>query len=299
MNIGYYPGCSVHATAREYEESLKAVASVLDLGLDEIPDWSCCGASSAHATNHLLGVALPARNLALAEAEEMTRVLAPCAACYGRLSNARFELGRDQALAREVGVVLRRPFRNSVQVVNVVEILQELLPRISQRTVRPLAGLKVASYYGCLLVRPSKVTGFDDPEAPTSMEQVVDATGAVSLQWNKRTTCCGAGLSLSRLGSVVRLGHAILNDARASGARAVVVACPMCHSNLDFRQAAINRSRQHGAPGRAGELPILYITQLVGLALGIAPSKLGLQRHFVSTRPLLERLLEQQGMEVA
>ena len=279
MRIGYYPGCSLHGTSREFDESLRAVAAALEVELAELDDWSCCGATSAHATDHLLSVALPARNLALAEAQGHDAVLAPCAACYNRLATARHEVGTDPALAARMPELLGRPFANRVAVRNVVELLKDELDAIRAKAANPLAGLKVACYYGCLLVRPAEVCGCDDPEAPTSMEAIAKAAGATPVEWNMRLECCGGAFSISRTASVVRLGRAILADARAAGADAIVVACPMCHSNLDFRQQAM--ARRGEAP-----MPVVFISELVGLALGIAPDRLGLQRHYVSTRPL-------------
>ncbi len=290
MKIGYYPGCSMHATAKDYGESLSGVTQALGVELQEVPDWACCGASSAHVTNHLLGVALPARTLATAEEHGMDRIMTPCAACYGRLCSAAVETGQDPELKREVEEVIGHPLQGSVQVLNIVELLQELLPQVEPLLVRRLEGLKLACYYGCLLLRPHKVTGFDDPEQPESMEALVRAVGAQPVAWNKRVECCGAGFSLARTGSVIRLGRGILDDAAAAGADAVVVACPMCHSNLDMRQAAMNR-KQRGLP----ELPVLYATQVVGLAMGLDPSSLGLQRHFVSAQALVERILALPG----
>ena len=283
MKVGYFPGCSLHATAKELDLSLRAVAASLGVELEEIRDWSCCGASSAHATNHLLSIALSARNLALAEAQGLSRVMAPCAACFSRLATARHEMAHDRGLAETVRPMLGRPFENAVEVQNVVALLQGLAGEIKARAT-PLAGLKVACYYGCLLVRPPEIAQFDDPEDPTSMERVVAATGATAVRWSRRLDCCGAGFSISRVGSVVRLGRAILEDAKAAGAQAVVVACPMCHSNLDLRQAAME------ARGASLGLPILFLTQLVGLALKVPRESLGLERHFVSAAGVLEAL---------
>lgn len=281
MKLGYFPGCSLHSTAKECDLSLAAVAKALEVELAEVRDWSCCGASSAHAVDHRLAVALSARNLSLAEEQGLDRVMAPCAACFSRLATARHALASDAPLAREVAPMLQRPFRNSVEVLNVVALLQELAPEIKARAA-PLTGLKVACYYGCLLLRPPEVVRFDDPEAPTSMETVVEATGATPVRWSKRLECCGGGFSLPRSGSVVRLGRAIVVAAKAAGAQAVIVACPMCHSNLDLRQAAM------AARGEPLGLPILFLTQLVGLALGVGANELGLERHFVSAAGMLQ-----------
>jgi len=284
MKLGFYPGCSMHGTAREYRESLEAIAGPLGIELEEVRDWSCCGASSGHQTSHLLGVALAARNLSLAEEQGHERLLAPCAACYGRLAGARHELQQDAALTAQVGKLLTRPFANAVGVINAIELLRDIAPAIKEKVSRPLQGLKVACYYGCLLVRPPEVAAYDDAEDPSSLETIVKATGAEPVRWHKRTECCGAGLSISRRPSVIRLGREILGDARQAGAQAVVVACPMCHSNLDFRQQAMARG------GEPFAMPILYVTQLVGLALGVSAQELGIQRHFVDADPVLAQL---------
>lgn len=282
MRIGYYPGCSLHSTFREGDESLRTIAPLLDIELSEIDDWCCCGATSGHATNYLLSVALPARNLAIAEGDGHERVLAPCAACYNRLAVAQHEMMSRPDIDHRVREMLGRPFANSVGVCNVVDFLHEMAPTIADRVTRPLTGFRIACYYGCLLVRPGEVCSVDDREDPTTMERVVAATGATPLAWDMRLECCGAAFSLSRTSTVVRLGRVILEDARAAGADAIIVACPMCHSNLDFRQPAML--------GReAPEIPILYLAELVGLALGADPWDLGFGRHFVDPRPFLDR----------
>lgn len=288
--VAYYPGCSLHGTSREYDESLRAVAEALGIPITEIDDWSCCGASSGHTTDHLLGVALPARNLALAEAQGFDKVLAPCAACYNRLAAARHAVAKEEGLAERMPDVLGRSFENSVEVFNAVQLLRDATTTISERaaatrTPNPLVGVKLAAYYGCLLVRPAEVCGYDDPEDPTSMDEVIAACGADPVDWNMKVECCGAAFSVSRTASVVRLGRAIIADARAHGAEAIIVACPLCHSNLDLRQKAMTARGEE-------PLPVLFVTQLVGLALGLSTAALGLGRHFISTSPLLTQLVE-------
>ncbi len=286
--VGYYPGCSLTGTAREFDESVRAVAGELGVALVEVNDWSCCGASSAHAVNRLLGLALPARNLALAEEQGLTSLLAPCAACYGRLSATRYAAATEQGLTAQLSSVIERPFKNSITIENPLAFFQNLVPQIREAIAaspepNPLAGAKLACYYGCLLLRPAEVCAYDDPERPTSMDGIVEACGAEPVSWNMKTECCGAGLSIARTSSVIRLGRSIINDARANGAEAIVVSCPMCHSNLDLRQKAM-------AERGVEPLPILYLPQAIGLAMGLAPSALGLKRHFIDTAPLLKRL---------
>lgn len=283
MKIGYFPGCSLHATAREYAESLNAVAAELDVRFDEIDDWACCGATAAHSTNRLLSVALPARTLMLAENQKLDKVFAPCAACYNRLASARHAISQDRSLADRVAAALGGKFGNSVEVWSITRLLSGLTERIGQKSRKRPDRLKVACYYGCLLVRPPVICGFDDPESPDSMETIAAAAGAEPVKWDMALECCGGGFSLSRTASVVRLGRSILRSAARAGAQAIVVACPMCHSNLDFRQKAINMRDDSSGP-----IPILFLSQLVGLGLGLAPERLGLERHFVHPGSVLE-----------
>ena len=293
----YYPGCSLHGTSREFDESLRAVATALGVSLTEIPDWSCCGASSGHTTDHMLGVALPARNLAIAEEQGFDQVLAPCAACYNRLSAARLAVETEEGFAERVPEIIGRPFANSVEVHNAVELLRDAAPVIEEKVAaalapNPLDGVKLAAYYGCLLVRPFEVCGYDDPEQPTSMDEVIAACGAEPVDWSMKVECCGGSFSVSRTASVVRLGRSIIEDARANGAEAIVVACPLCHSNLDLRQKAMV---QRGAK----PMPVLFVTQLVGLALGLTPVELGMPRHFVNTEPFIADLVQRAKERVA
>ena len=295
--VAYYPGCSLHGTSPEYDESLRAVVEALGVPVAEIPDWNCCGASSGHTTDHLLGVALPARNLALAEAQGFDTVLAPCAACYNRLAAARLAVAHEDGLAERMPDILGRPFANSVTVVNAVQLLHQYGPLIDERVSarlaapNPLQGVKLAAYYGCLLVRPPELAGADDPEQPHQMDDIINACGADDVDWNMKVECCGGAFSISRTSSVVRLGRAIVEDARRNGAEALVVACPLCHSNLDLRQKAMTA---RGEPA----MPVLFITQVVGLALGLPAQSLGLNRHFVDTEPFIRELVDRAGRRV-
>lgn len=296
--LAYYPGCSLHGTEPEYDESLRAVVEALGIAIAEIPDWNCCGASSGHTTDHLLGVALPARNLALAEAAGFDRVLAPCAACYNRLAAAHLAVAEDADLAERMPDILGRPFANSVDVMSVATLLRDVAPTIAEmaaaprQTPNPMVGVKLASYYGCLLVRPPELAAGDDPERPMFLDEVVEACGAEPVDWNMKVECCGGAFSVSRTSSVLRMGRAIIEDARRAGAEALVVACPLCHTNLDLRQKAME---SRGEP----RMPVLFITQVVGLALGLSPGSLGLKRHFIPTEPLLADLTVRAAQRVA
>jgi len=285
VRFAYYPGCSLHSTAKEYDISMRAVAGAVGAELVEIPDWNCCGASSAHVTDPFLGFALPARTLV--QADEMgLDVLAPCAACYGRLMAAKHEARRHPDFAHRFEDVTGRAFRPERQVLNVLEFLTsgEVAEAIAAGVKKSLDGLKVAPYYGCLLVRPPKVTRFDNTERPVSMDKVLQAIGASPVDYPFKTECCGASLGISRTALVTELSARVVESAKRAGAEALAVACPLCQTNLDARQGAAAASR-----GEPFGLPVYYITQLVGLALGIAPGKLGFGRLLVEPMTLLRK----------
>jgi len=277
MKTGYYPGCSLKGAGREYSESLMAVADILGVKLPEIPDWNCCGATAAHNVSHDLSLALPARILAAAEKDDMDEVLVPCSACYNRLSVTRHELLQDEQLRQKISGLIEADYRGSAKVINIIEWLAGISD-LETKIIAPFAH-RVACYYGCLLVRPAGILNFDRPEDPQSMDQLLKKIGATPLDWAFKTECCGAGFSVSRTDIVAKLSGLILDDAVSRGAEAVIVACPMCHLNLDLRRPNIEKHA-----GKKFDIPVIYITQAVGLAMGIAPNKLGLQRHTVPVK---------------
>ncbi|MBI4302516.1 MAG: CoB--CoM heterodisulfide reductase iron-sulfur subunit B family protein [Chloroflexi bacterium] len=273
----YYPGCALHGTAREYDVSARLVCQTLNVKLQEIKDWSCCGASSAASLSPLLGIALPAHNLKLAAAMELP-ITTPCAMCSYRLKTAAHEL-KDEATARQVSEVLGSAVGPEVTVEPLLQVLSEDL---SFPIRKPLTGLKVACYYGCLLVRPKSVLQFDDEENPQTMDRLITALGAEAIDWGLKTECCGAGLPLARPDLVHRLAYRIISLAQRLGADCIATACPMCQSNLDIHQKEIEA--EHGE--KLG-LPIFYFTQLLGLALGFTPRELYLHKHLTNPLPLL------------
>lgn len=289
MKLAYYPGCSLKGTSFEYEVSLLEILKALNVEVKEIPDWNCCGASAAHSINHNLSVALPARNLAIAENEGYESVLAPCAACSNRLKSADYELKSDEVLKKRISKSLEMPYESNIGINNMLEFLIEVVgkDKIKSAVKRPLKNLKIASYYGCLLVRPPKVMQFDDPESPVTMDELTALTGAQPVDYSYKTECCGAINSLSKPDVVMALTGKVLYDIKRHGADAVVVACPLCHSNLDVRQREIERKF-----GEKIGLPVLFITELIGLSFGIEPSALAIDGHMVAANRLLEKIKE-------
>ena len=277
MNLGYYPGCALHGSSNDYEQSLRACLKAMNVTLSEIDDWICCGATAAHSLNHKLAVALPARNLALAQQQGCAEMLAPCPMCSGQLLRAQNALAADEALRTEMVSIVEGSLDRTPRVLNLIQVFQQLgMDALKAAVKTPLKDLKPACYYGCLLVRPPAVVDFDDAEQPASMEAIVSALGAKPVAWNYKTECCGAGMTMASPETVLELSSRILANAAAHGANCLAVACPMCHVNLDMKQAAIQEFS-----GARYDLPVYYLTDLIGMALGFSAAELGTDRHFV------------------
>lgn len=258
---------------------MRASAQKLDVELVELPDWSCCGASSGHYTNRRLSLALPARSLAQAEREGQDLAVA-CANCFLRLRQTNHQLRANDSLHQEIEKIIGMPYQRSVEVRHVLDIFcREVgLEEIQRRLQKPLKGLKIVAYYGCYLVRPPEITQLDDPENPRLMDDLMDALGAEALDWSHKVECCGGNLLLSRIDIVIRLVGEICEAAREAGAAAIITACPVCQANLDTRQSG------------ADKIPIFYFSELLGLALGVKKQsvKSWWKRHIVSPEKLLK-----------
>jgi heterodisulfide reductase subunit B len=277
----FYPGCSLEGTARDFGQSTMAVAKALGLELPELPDWTCCGSTAAHQTDPLLALALPAKNLAAAGGKT---VAVCCAACYSRLKTANHEISASPDVRRKVAEVTGIDYDGRTPVLHLLEILAKDigLAKIAARVTRPLKGLRVVSYYGCLLSRPPEITNFDNAENPMLMDNVMKAAGAEAIDWPHKTECCGASYSITDVSIVLALTREILSMARAAGADCIVTACPLCQINLDMRQKDVAKKF-----GEEYNLPVFYFTQLLGLALGLEPASLGLGSLVVDPMPLL------------
>ncbi len=277
MNVGYYPGCALHGSSNDYEQSLRACLGALGVELREVEDWICCGATAAHSLNHQLSLALPARNLAIAAEQGHNEVFAPCPLCSMQLMKVKAAVA-DEHLRCELSEIVEADLRADGRVLNLIQLFEQIgLERLKAAVKAKLEGLAAACYYGCLLTRPPEVVHFDDFEQPTSMEAVLAALGVKTVEWNCKTECCGAGLTMADENTVLELAHKILSNAAAHGANCLVVACPMCHVNLDMKQAAV--SRKYGTESR---MVVYYLSDVVGLALGLTAEQLGVNRHFVT-----------------
>ncbi len=283
--VAYYPGCSLHSTAAEYDHTVRAVAEVLELDLVEPPGWVCCGSSPAHSTDHTLATVLPMRTLATVEQMGLDAVTAPCSACFARMKAAAYTVANDKEMAKEVEAELGYTYRGTVEVQHLVDTLIDRagLDRIEAGVQKPLAGLKVACYYGCLVTRPPKMTNAEHPEYPTKMDDVLRALGAEPVDWSYKTDCCGGALSLTQTPLALELTKKILQNARDCGADVVAAVCPLCHVNLDARQGQMELEFQ---------LPVLYLTQLMALAFGLGEKTAALKKNIVDPRSALEDYIQ-------
>lgn len=265
--------------------SSRKVAEALGIELVEVEDWSCCGSTPAHTVDHLLYGALAARNLAIAEKMGLATVVTPCPSCLVAFKSA-LEMVQDNGKRKELNELLDLPFQGEIQSKSLLQIIYEEVgvEAVAQRAKRPLEGMRLAPYYGCILTRPPKRAQFDDPENPITMDRILEALGAEVPEFPFKTECCGAAFGLPKRELVLTLSAKILEMAQEIGADALVVACPLCQQNLDLRQGQIT-SRE----GVSVDLPVLYITQLVGLALGFSPREVGLDKHAVSPNRLLKK----------
>lgn len=286
MRYAYFPGCSLESTAWDFDQSTRVVCRALDIELEEIPDWVCCGSTPAHTSSNSLAVALPVMTLQKAQTMGL-EVVTACASCYARLRTANHKVKGDPAERERVNRITGKPYDGGVAVRHILDVLVNEfgLDRIRHVVKEPLTGLKVACYYGCLLSRPPDIVAFDDPEHPTCMDDLIATAGAEPIQWPYKTECCGAALSITSSSVVCRLAHRLLSMAREAGAECLAVACPLCQANLDLRQA--DSAKQYG---EVPETPVLYITQLLGLALGLPHDDLGLNALIIAPDSLRKKV---------
>jgi len=277
MEFSYYPGCTLTGSAQELDQSFRGAAEKLGVTLRELPDWTCCGASSAHMVDHFLEFALPARDLLTAERIGKD-VVAPCAGCHVRMKAA------SQKIQTEPELKKRFPFKGEINVLSGLDMFDkaELRAALKERATKPLNGLRVVPYYGCLAVRPPDVVQPEDQENPMQMDRVLEAMGAEVLTWPYKTDCCGGSLALTRTDLVLKLTGKLLDMAMTVKADAIVTMCPMCQANLDTRQADISK-----ATGKVYHIPVLYVTELMGVAFGDGRVRHWMTKHMVSGESML------------
>jgi len=279
----YYPGCSLSSLGKPYDESLRAVFGHLGLGLEEIADWNCCGATSYMSVSEDRAVALAARNLALAGPMK-AEVVAPCAACYLVLTKAQHMMAEYPALAARVHTGLKAAgltYPEHVTIRHPLDILVNDvgLDAIKAKVTRPLTGYRIAPYYGCQVVRP--YGAFDDPLRPQTLDRLLAAVGAHVVEYPLKAHCCGGSLMGTMEDIGIRLNFLLLKEAKARTANVLATLCPLCQYNLEAYQGRMRRNFNEDV-----SLPVAYFTQLLGVAFGLSPTSLGLHRNFVTAEPL-------------
>lgn len=281
MKYAYYPGCFLHGTAREYDISTKAICKAIGIELVELEDWNCCGALEA-SSDKLLSTALSVRNIMLA-AKQGLDLLVPCSICSSSLLRAEQVMKEKPELQQKIEELIGESCNASIKTRHLLSIINGDygLERLAQHVKKPLRGIRVAPYYGCLLTRPASICESVDPEDPRIMENLIEALGGEYIDFPSKTKCCGGALLTGKEEIANQLSRNLLAEAKMLGANCIVVACPLCHTMLDSQQAKIEiqYSTKFG-------LPVLYFTQVIGLALGLDAREIGLDRHFVSPKAM-------------
>jgi heterodisulfide reductase subunit B len=298
MTYGYYPGCSLSRSAGPYDVSTKAIAEPLGIDLVEVDDWNCCGATEYIAINKTAAYALVGRNLAIAaEQDGLDEVVAPCSACYLNLKKTDHYMGEFEDLNTKVNSALAAGGLSyepgSLKVRHLIDVVVNDVgyDAIGEKVSNPLSGLRLAPYYGCLIVRPQLETpALDDPEYPTHLDKLLETLGAEVVDFPLKTHCCGGHMTQISADTAYELIRRLLKNATDYEADAIVTICPMCQLNLDAYQSHVNRHF-----GTNYQLPILYFTQMIGLAMGIAPKTLGIGKEIVPAKGVLRKI----GTEVS
>ena len=291
MNFAYYPGCSAKGSSKDYEMSTQAVCKALDMHLVDIEDWNCCGSTPAHAVDISLSAALCARNLDIAARQKAEILLTPCPSCLSNLKMAAKRMEKPEFRQR-VNELLDEPAAATFPPVTSVMqgIAQQFdMQALAARVKKPLKGLKLAAYYGCLMSRPAEVMQFEDPENPMLMENMLSACGAEMVDFPLKTACCGASFGIPERPMTAINSGRILDLAANLGVDAIVVACPLCQMNLDLRQKQAAKAKE-----TTYNIPVLYFTQLLGLAFDLPKKELGLNKLIVSADSLFRKLVEER-----
>ena len=283
MKYLYFPGCSLKGSGKAYEESFLAVAKAVGLEIRELEDWNCCGATAYMSVDETRSYALAGRNLAIAERENLD-IIAPCNACYLVLNKTQHALKDDEELRRKVVKALKAgglDYKGTVRVRHPLDVLinDVGLDKIRALVKKPLKDLKLAAYYGCQMVRP--YASFDDQHDPVTMDKLMEAAGAECVPWPLKTRCCGGSLTGTVPEAGLRLAYILLREAKKRGAGAIVTLCPLCQFNLDGYQDQMARKFEKV------DFPVVYFTQVLGLALGLSASELGIQRGIIPAGKVL------------
>ncbi len=282
MDYGYFPGCSLKSTAKEYDDTVRLMCRNFGINLIEIDDWVCCGSSPVHAISEEISLALPLRNLSRAESQGLTSILSPCPSCHSHMLCSHGEAGTDSLHKKRLEELAEGTYHGNIKLRHLLDFLYNDvgIEQIKSKITRYLKGVKAVSYYGCLTRFPG--IEIEDKEMPTIMDEIIHTLGAEPLRWSHTTECCGASFSLSKTDIVLRLVKDILSAAQSAGAHCIIVVCPLCQSNLDLRQVELQKKYS-----AMFNLPVIYLSQLILMSQGRTCRELGFSKHLIDPRPLL------------
>ena len=292
MDLAYYPGCSLYQSAKLYNHQTKLVFGMLDLHLKEIEDWSCCGATSAGKINDFMAVALPARNLGIAESTGFAELVIPCSACYSRTLVAQKQLEDFPLLKNEINIELSRKVKGKIKVSSTLDVLKKAITdtKFALVSLQKLEGYKPACYYGCMYTRPRHIfpekdagPGSESTSKPHFMDDLLAAAGAENVEFPLKTACCGGAHTLSDSDTSTKLVLNILKTAKMAGADVIATECPTCHSGLEMHQIRAEKTL-----GEKVDIKILYFTQLLGMALGLKAKKVGVHENVSDSMTFLK-----------
>jgi len=288
MEVAYYPGCSLHSSSKLYDIQCRLLLGKLGMELKELDDWNCCGATAASKSSEFLGTALPARNLGLAIATGLSEIVIPCSECYSRMLVSQKALSENRTLKDSINAELSHKVEGSIKIMSILDVLVPLAKsgELAHQSVKKLSGLKPACYYGCLMTRfPVDIAIEDNVENPQFMEIICEELGAAPIDWSYKTDCCGASAAINDHEQALILISKLYRDAIERGANCIITTCPFCQLNVDAYQEKVGKL--YGIEKR---LPVYFITELVGVALGLDAKEMQIDRHITDAMGLLKEL---------
>jgi len=284
MDYLYFPGCTLNTKAKNFDQTARNCSRLLGFELKELKNWTCCGATFPLATDNIMALLPPSRILATAR-EEGTALTTLCAICFNVIKRTNRLIQGDGEKRDKINNFIEKNYQGDLQVLHYLEILKQSIgfPQLKEKVKKPLAGLKAAAYYGCMLLRPFDEMGFDDKERPTLFEDFLEALGAKAIDFPYKIECCGSFQSVGSPDVATECAHKILSSALKNGAEAMVSTCPMCTFNIDHKQSDIKQKHSDFKP-----IPVFYFTQLLGMAMGLDYQTLGFEQNAVDPLPLLK-----------
>jgi len=275
MELSYYPGCTAHSTAIEYEKSIEAVLKILGISIKEIEDWNCCGSGPAKNISEDLVINLSARNIKIAE-QIGKDLLVPCAGCFNSLKKSEYAL-KDNNKKSEIEDILNFKFQGNINIQYILDLFLDLgIEKIKENVKKELSNIKAVCYYGCAILRPSEVVEFDNPENPTSIDKLMEAIGVEVLKWPCKVDCCGGDAALTNPDLAKKLIGKLVDYAKEAGANCIVTSCGLCQANIDTKQ------------DNSDPLPVLYFTELIGEAFQVPESKDWWKKHIIDPSNLFK-----------